>query len=67
MSDGAQEQTVLVEERALHAAMRAGDVAELDRLPPNTLDKSIRTPPAVRPAAYSLEATERVRQRTRRR
>jgi hypothetical protein len=32
MSDGAQEQAVLVEERALQAAMLAGDVAELDRL-----------------------------------
>jgi ketosteroid isomerase-like protein len=32
MSDEGQEQAVLVEERALQAAMLAGDVAELDRL-----------------------------------
>jgi ketosteroid isomerase-like protein len=32
MSDEAQGQRVLVEERALQAAMLAGDVAELDRL-----------------------------------
>jgi ketosteroid isomerase-like protein len=32
MSDDAQERTVLVQERALQAAMLAGDVDELDRL-----------------------------------